>query len=97
MRSPLPAPKSRLYCSWMLKSIAVVLAAALAGCAVSPENKIDATIRNDTPVPFVVKVFTPLGSTTVVIPPGATWSGSLDRRLIISPVRLVVELPTASK
>lgn len=80
----------------MRKSL-VLLLLLLVGCAASGENKIDATIRNDTPIPFVVKVFTPLGSTTVVIPPGATWSGSLDRRLIISPVKLVVELPAQPK
>jgi len=81
----------------MSKSLVAVLLAFLTGCAVSPENRIDATIRNDTTIPFVVKVFTPLGSTTVVIPPGATWSGSLDRRLIISPVKLVVEIPGQQK
>ena len=80
----------------MSKSLALLLL-LLAGCAASSENKIDATIRNDTPIPFVVKVATPLGTTTVVIPPGSTWSGSIDRRLIISPVKLVVELPTQQK
>lgn len=85
-----------VYCSRMSKAL-VLLLLFLAGCTISRENKIDATIRNDMPVPLVVKVFTPLGSTTVVIPPGETWSGSLDRRLIISPVKLVVELPAASR
>jgi len=71
--------------------------ALLSGCMVPAENVIDATIRNDTPIPFVVKVSTPLGPTSVVIPPGTTWSGRVDRRLIPSRISLVVELPSAQK
>jgi hypothetical protein len=81
----------------MLKSVVAVLALLLGGCTTSQGNKIEATIRNDTPMPFVVKVYTPLGTETVTIPPGATWSGSVDKRLILSPVKLVVELPTAPR
>lgn len=92
-----PRPFFAVYCRWMKTFLVAAMVAVLAGCATSPENRIDATIKNDTPMPLVIKVSTPLGSTTVVIPPGATWSGSVDRRLIFSPVKLVVELPTATK
>jgi len=70
---------------------------ALSGCAAPAGNAIDATIRNDTPIPFVVKVSTPWGQTSVVIAPGTTWSGQVDRRMIPSRVSLVVELPSAQK
>lgn len=80
-----------------MPKLIVTLLLLLAGCSTSQGNKIEATIKNDTPTPFVVKVFTPLGNETVLILPGAVWRGSVDRRMILSPVKLVVELPAAPK
>lgn len=88
---PLPGPKIGLYFLWMLKLAAVLLAAFITGCATAPENRINITIKNDTPMPIVIKGGNYLGSTSITIPPGVTWSGWIDRRIIFSPTWVVIE------
>jgi hypothetical protein len=81
----------------MSKFLALAAAALMASCSSAPENRIEATIRNDTLVPLVVRISTPFGPLVVTIPPKTTWSGGLDRRLIPSRVEAIVEIPGAPK
>ena len=81
----------------MKRLVALAAAAVLAGCSSSPENRIDATIRNDTPVPLVIRISTPFGPLVVTVPPKTTWSGGLDRSLIPTHVDAVVEVLGAPK
>jgi hypothetical protein len=54
----------------------------LAGCAAAPETTTALTIRNKTPELLEVKVGSGIFSTTVYLPPGGGWSGTVDRRWI---------------
>ena len=81
----------------MLKLLALVAAVAMTGCYSSPEYRVEATIRNDTLVPLVVRISTPFGPLVITIPPKTTWSGGLDRRLIPSHVDATVEVLGAPK
>jgi hypothetical protein len=81
----------------MSKFLVLAAAVLLAGCSSAPENRIEATIRNDTPVPLVVKISTPYGPLVVTIPPKTTWSGGLDRRFIPAHVDATVEVLGAPK
>lgn len=65
-----------------LKCAALVLGLLLAGCATSPENKTELTIRNNTTELLVVQVGSGILGTTVYLPPGGGWSGWVDRRWI---------------
>ena len=95
---PSRAPKVNVYSGRMSKCLALAaVAALLVGCSSAPENRIEATIRNDTPVPLVIRISTPYGPLVVTIPPKTTWSGGLDRRLIPARVEAVVEIPGAPK
>lgn len=64
----------------MLKCAAALL--VLAGCATSPENRVEVSIRNTTREVLVIKAGSGILGTSVVIPPGGSWSGWIDRRWI---------------
>jgi hypothetical protein len=68
----------------MSKFTALLLAMALAGCATSPENKTEVTIKNHTNELLIVQVGSGILGTTVYLPPGGAWSGAVDRRWIQS-------------
>jgi hypothetical protein len=75
----------------MIRALFMAASLVLCGCASSPENRVSVTIRNATDAPLVVKCGSSVFGTSVVLPPGVTWSGVIDRRWVGSSGWVVVE------
>jgi len=67
----------------VLKLVALLLGLMLTGCATSG-NTINISIKNTTPYPLTICVGTSIFQKSVIIMPGQTWTGWVDRRLISS-------------
>jgi hypothetical protein len=67
----------------VLKLVALILGLLLAGCATAG-NTINLSITNTTPYPLTLCMGTSIFQKSVIIMPGQTWKGWVDRRLISS-------------
>ena len=75
----------------MRKIVVLAILFVLSGCATSTENKITVSITNTTPFPMTIRCGTSIFGTSVVVMPGQTWSGWVDRRLIGSKAWATIE------
>lgn len=75
----------------MLKCLVVLMILALGGCATAPENKVQVKITNTSPYPLVIRAGTSIFGVSLILMPGQSWSGVLDRRWVGSTATISVE------
>lgn len=58
--------------------------------ACSTQNRVEVRIVNTTPAPLVIRSKTAIFSHTMILPPGGSWTGWVDRRIVGRTAEIVV-------
>lgn len=61
---------------------ALILVLGITGCATAPENKVNIKVTNTTGTPLKFQAGMSIFGTSIIVMPGETWTGWVDRRLI---------------
>lgn len=75
----------------MLKWLVVLLILVLCGCATAPENKVQVKITNTSPFPLEIRAATSIFGVSVILMPGQSWSGVVDRRWVGATASITVD------
>jgi len=71
-----------------VRVVASSLLCLLAAC--SSTNRVEVRIVNTTPVPLVIRSKTAIFSHTMILPPGGSWTGWVDRRIVGKTAEVVI-------
>ena len=69
----------------------VAFALLLAICSCSSTERVTVTITNRSTQPIVIRARTWIFSRTLVLPPGGSWNGVVDRRVIGKTAEIFVD------
>ena len=89
--SPVSHPKIGVYSYQMLKCLVVLAIFLLGGCATAPGNNIELKITNTAPFPLVIHTGVSIFSVSVILMPGQTWTGTVDRRWVATSATISIE------